>query len=51
MVDGVLAANQVSAADGPRVRSRLVAALGAADAPAEAAADAAPAVPPTARAA
>src|SRR3954454_8078714 len=27
MVDGVLAANQVPAADGPRVRSRLVAAL------------------------
>src|SRR6478735_12287741 len=27
MVDGVLAANQVSAADGPRVRSRLVASL------------------------
>ncbi len=30
MVDGVLAANQVPAADGPRVRSRLVAALDAA---------------------
>ncbi len=38
MVDGVLAANQVSAADSPRVRSRLVASLaaspdGALDAP------------------
>ena len=32
MVDGVLAANQVPAADGPRVRSRLVAALDAFDA-------------------
>ena len=45
MVDGVLAANQVPAADGPRVRSRLVAAFdGAGDtAPGAAAAAAAPA--------
>jgi hypothetical protein len=45
MVDGVLAANQVPAADGPRVRSRLVATFdGAGDtAPEAAAAAAAPA--------
>jgi len=49
MVDGVLAANQVPAADGPRVRSRLVAALDADATPGDSPADATPA--PTARAA